>query len=255
MNARVKNIKPKSKIIWPLSPAQKQKRLAGALKDVNDAIPAIQSAGAIAALPIEHKDRFTQQIRTELKEGRLEADSPEAIEQADDYLQTNNAWDEVNVISHDCAQLLRTAALFTPALRNERLMSFVENKQLLIRNVNSITRDTVAMMKELEKIRETHKDRTGAAKNAGDLMNSCSAFTDYVNFMDRHQASVMPTAVWISEIIQIAITKLAAVDPDLAKQLYTDLTGLMGSISASMNEITGGTADAPEQAAAEPVTA
>lgn len=254
MNARVKTVKPKSKITWPLSPAQKQKRLAGALSDVNKAIPAIQSAGALAALPIEHKDRFTKQIRDELKEGRLEADSPEAAEQADDYLQTNKAWDEVNVISHDCAQLLRTASLFTPCLRNEKLMGFVENKQLLIRNVNSITRDTMKLMGELEKIRATHKDRTGAARNAGDLMLSCSAFTDYVNFMDRHQASVMPTCIWISEMIQIAVEKLRVEDPALAQELSLNLIGTMNSVSLAVNGITGGTADAPVQEA-DPVTA
>lgn len=244
MNTRAQTEKPKSKIVWPMSPAQKKKRLAGALNEINKTVPALQAAGALAALPIEHKDRFTKQIREELKDGRLDAQSPEATQQADDYLGTNAAWDEVNVISHDCAQLLRTASLFSPSLRNEVLMSYVENKGLLIRLVNSITRDTMTLLAELNKIRETHAGREGGAKTAEDLMDSCSAFTDYVNFMDRHQASVIPTSVWISEIIQIAVEKLRAVDPETAAAVYQDLVGRMNEISTAVDGVTGGTSDA-----------
>lgn len=244
MNTKVKPAK--SKIVWPQTEAAKKKKLEGALKQVSKNLPAIQTATALSALPVEHKDRFTAQIREEMKNGPL--DTVEAEEQADKYLNENNAWDEVGGISIDCAQLLRSAALFTPALREPKLMAHVTDSQLLVRNVQSLTRDTHTMMKELEKIRKTHQGKTGGATTPEDLMLSCSVFTDYVNFMDRHNASLMPTSVWISEQIQVAIEKLRLEDEPLAKALYDQITGRMREISDAVNVLTGGNADGPTDA-------
>lgn len=239
--------KPKqaSKINWPLTERAKQKKLQRQMDAVNKALPAVQAAAAIASIPIDHKDRFTAQIREELKNGRLEAGTLEAEEGKTDYLQSNAAWDEVAIISDDCAQLLRAAALFTPALRSPELMALVDDRTLLIRNVKSITRDTNTLMVELNKIRDTHSQKSGAAVTPEDLVLSCSVFTDYVNFMDRHSASVMPTSLWISEQIQEAIDKLRAINPELAASLSAQVLGRMQEINVAVQEVTGGRSDYP----------
>lgn len=243
MNTRVKTFKPKTTIKWPLTETAKKKKLGEALDEINKAAPALQAAGAIASIPVAHKDRFTKQIRDELAQGKLEEGSPEAVEQADIYMAENAAWDEVQDISVECARLLQAASLFAPALRNAELMALVTQPRLLARNVESLTRDTVKMIKELEMIRKTHKDRKGAARTADDLMQSCSVFTDYVNFMDRHQASVMPTTIWVSEIIQQANVRLGETNPEAAQALAINMAGLMNSI-VKTDELTGGVSDA-----------
>ncbi|BAW19230.1 hypothetical protein [Ralstonia phage RP31] len=169
---------------------------------------------------------------------------------ADQYFSDNKAWDEVNGIYLACVDLLRTSLALVPLLKEQELLSHVRNVNLLARNVSAINRDTLALAKELAKIKEGHKDKEGGSKSQPEMMESCAIFSDYVNFMERYDSALMPLVVHASEQLQEALIELQHVNPELAAELNQKLQENLNSIRTIVHEVTGAEAvETPTEAA------
>lgn len=168
---------------------------------------------------------------------------------ADQYFAENKAWDEVNGIYLACMDLLKTSLALLPLLKEQELLSFVLNKNLLARNVSAITRDTKILVEELAKIQKGHKDKSGGSKSQPEMMESCAIFSEYVNFMERYDSALLPIVVHTSEQLQEALLELQKVNPELASTLNQKLVQNLHAIQNIVHEVTGAeSTDSPTEA-------
>lgn len=173
---------------------------------------------------------------------------------ADKYFAENRAWDEVDDIRALCVGLLQTALALTPLLKSRELTSLVTNVRLLNRNIQAVTRDTTELAKVLGKIREIHKDKKGGSKDPVDMADACSVFSQYVDFMERYDAALLPIVLHASEQLQEALLKLEKINPQLAFELNEEYKRISAAIDKMIEMICSNTgADPVVTPTAEPI--
>lgn len=215
---------------WPKTQQAKLRDL----KDQGDMIGAVIKAGQMlnaadgVALP-KTKKLLQDAVNAVVSAGVISG--AEAQEHhADKFYDTNKAWDEVNSIYLQCLNLLKTPLLLSVLLKCEALTALVHQKKLLIRNVLAITRDVPALAADLEKIRKMHDGKMGGAATELELAESCTVFTQYVEFMERYDAALMPLVVHASEQLQEALLDLYKINPELAAELDKQLQEALAQI-------------------------
>lgn len=242
-----KNSQPKNpNLKWPTTQQAKVKQL----EQQQDALAAVATVGQIMtaaqAVPSPFAKKLLSDAVLEMGKGtigsnqRTRKGEKRAWEKhADQYFATNSAWDEVNGIYHACIDLLRTSLALVPLLREQELLKLVANRSLLSRNIRAITNDTKKLTEELNKIRAQHKDKGTGADSQEDLMLSCAVFSEYVQFMERYDAALMPLVVHASEQLQQALIALQQTDPELANALNHNLMSNLAKIRNIVADSTG----------------
>lgn len=231
---------------WPKTEKAKAQELQRNL----DAVAAISQVGqlmtAANAVPNPRAKKLMTDAAAAASKGNIGSKSKtkkgkkRAWEQhADEYFAENKAWDEVNGIYLGCVDLLKTSLALVPLLKEIDLVQLVKNKNLLARNIAAITRDTTVLVKDLNKIKASHKDKSGGTKTQAEMMDSCAVFTDYVQFMERYDSALMPLVVHASEQLQEALIDLQHSQPELAQTLNTKLQLNLHSIRQIVHEVTG----------------
>jgi hypothetical protein len=160
-------------------------------------------------------------------------------EHADNYFANNQAWEEVNGIYMSCLDLLRTATALSPLLREVKLLKHVKNIKLLTRNIKAINRDTAVLADVLAKVRAKYSTKTGGTQDQLEMLDSCAAFSEYVDFMERYDSALMPLVVHASEQLEEAMNSLAQTDPELAITLKNNLNGTLAAIRSIVHDTTG----------------
>lgn len=246
MSTKNQHTESASRINWPQTEARK----AADLERKGEAIAAVAAVGQImtaaSAIQLPLGRKLLQDAANEASKGAIGSRSKKKggkkrawQQHADEYFENNHAWDEVNGIYVASADLLRTSLALTPLLRQPELLKKVTNVRLLTRNISAITRDTLALSKQLAKIREPHKDKVGGSKSQGEMMESCAVFSQYVDFIERYDAALMPIVVHASEQLNEALLKLNKDNPELAHALNVNMHQTLNSIRAIVAETTG----------------
>lgn len=243
MSTKIDHTQTPSNINWPKTP----QRQADELEEQGQALQAVASVGqmmaAASVVPMPRAKKLLTDAANEASKGSIgngkKGKKRAWKAHADAYFASNNAWDEVNGIYIASADLLKTSLALTPLLRQPELLARVKNVRLLTRNIQAITRDTMALAGTLSKIRATHKDKTGGSKDQIEMMESCAVFSQYVDFIERYDAALMPIVVHASEQLTEALLELNKTNPVLANALNTNMNNTLTSIREIVAETTG----------------
>lgn len=201
--------------------------------------------------------RVKRLVKDAAQEALSQAPLSKNKQEKDTYFQDNNAWDEVTVIRQDCLSLLRVIRELSPLLASQALVMEVTNKKLLTRNIQAICRDTETLANVIDKVYQLHKDKTGGTKNQEEMLYSCEVYSQYVDFMERYEAALLPIIVHASEQLQEALLVLHEKDPVTAQQLNSRLQNTLNAVQHAIHDNTGAddsvspnqVADLPEAAA------
>lgn len=201
---------------------------------------------AASSIPSPHVTRIMQAAVKEANEspkltGKKTKNSTKrtTVEHAEEYFETNTAWDEVAGIRYYSLDLLRTVSAIPPLLRSKELLACVDNIRLLSRSVAALCRDTQTMATVLDKIYALHSTKTGGAVDQQDMMLSCEVYSQYVDFMERYDSAVMPILVHVGEQLQLALIKLDTISPETAAYLNNQLQATLAGVRSIIHETTG----------------
>lgn len=242
-----------SNIAWPKTEQRKaaEKLVRSELRQAQlDKMNVVAQVGqmmtAASSIPSPHVKRLMRAAITEVNAApKLTSKKTKnstkrtTDEHREEYFETNRAWDEVNDIRYSCLDLLRTVSAITPLLRSEELKVCVENKRLLVRNISALGRDTQVMAKVMANIGALHADKSGGTIDQAEMVVSCEVYSQYVDFMERYEAALMPILVHTSEQLQLALVKLDETNPELAAQLNYQLQSHLGNVQRAIHEHTG----------------
>lgn len=134
---------------------------------------------------------------TKKSDSRLLRDAKKA--HAQQHLETNTCWDELNAMYSDMCQLLATHTHLSAQAKNTELIAAVVDKATLVSNIRCLANDLKTLNDELIKIHSEHAGKTGGSRNPDDIIGTITIFEKYNLFMERHDAVVMPTAYHIIE--------------------------------------------------------
>lgn len=154
----------------------------------------------------------------------------------------NEGWEQVNNMHVACGDLLRSSLTLTPLLHVREVLQCVVNPKLLHRNISAITRDTLTLAKELVSIRKYTDERRKRCNNTGAAMTAAqTAFTHYVNFMERFDSALFPLIEHASEQLQEALIEYEKAAPEEARKLRNNMLQVINSISAIVRDTIGST--------------
>lgn len=148
-----------------------------------------------------------------------------ARDQANKDLKSTSCWDDVNTISARCTELLNSSAMLEPLMQDARLMSHVAEPATLAKNVRILATDLGTLHKELQGLKQLHVGKTGTAADPQELVHSIQVFEQYMMFVERHDALVMPTANHIAEQLETARQKMLTtpLTPEQDPEVVTDV--------------------------------
>lgn len=152
-----------------------------------------------------------------------------ARDQAQKDLATTSCWTDVNDISNKCEQLLASCAALHPSMRDPQLLDMVEDKALLAKNLRILSGDLGKLSTELQGLKKLHAGKTGTASDPQELITSINIFEQYMMFIERHDALVMPTANHIAEQLEVARRRMvdaantAPLKPEQDPAIITDV--------------------------------
>lgn len=247
--------KQTSGINWPKTP---QRQIAEEivaeqeLQQKQEKIAAVAKVGQImtaaSAIPNAHAKRLLGEAMQEAtkpthqrmgkKKGK-NRDKRTHEHHSDKYFEDNRAWDEVEGIRLMCLDVLRTAGSFAPLLRNVDLLTHVASKRLLSRNIAAIGRDTQVLAEVVSKVHKLHMNKKGGTKTQEEMFQSYEVYSQYVDFMERYDAALMPIIVHASEQLQEALLALNKVNPELANQLNMMQQLMLNKVQSIIHETTG----------------
>ena len=133
----------------------------------------------------------------------------EKTKQFSKSVQGNKSWDELEDIYQGAVQLLQSHTTLASFATRHDLLSQIDDKATFVNNMQQLTGDLNTMSEELKMIHEQHVGKQGGANNPNDFIRVVEIFEMYNLFMERHQAVVIPTALYITEQLDSAEKKLA----------------------------------------------
>lgn len=125
-------------------------------------------------------------------------------------VQGNKSWNELEDIYQGAVQLLQSHTTLASFATRHDLLSQIDDKATFVNNMQQLTGDLNTMSEELKKIHDSHAGKQGGANTPNDFIQVVEIFEMYNLFMERHQAVVIPTALYITEQLEQAEKKLAA---------------------------------------------
>lgn len=244
----------KSKTNWPSTQAAEEKKIQKQLKKATSLVQVGELFEAASAVKMPVHEHILNGVREAQKEnskvpGKTRRRQEKAARRAGTDLA---AWNEVNAIALACSRMVTIAGALTPILSEREVMLRVKNRPLLIRLVNSLVRDTRQLANDYKRIYARHENKSDLIKSDEDMMEAYSIFTDYVNFTELSNSSIVPTMTWISEMLVDAMDELSKVNPELVEKLnYASVNYEFIRAKAAMDGLTGAGKTAEEREAQE----
>jgi hypothetical protein len=141
--------------------------------------------------------------------------------------KAKNSWDDVNRLSGLCQRLLLSATGLLPSIRNERLMSLIDDRATFNTNAHILARDLSAYQNNFEALKARHAGKSGDASDDNDNMEAIDIYTQYASFYERWDGVLQPTMNHILEQLQAAEAKLREIDNDAADTLGVETSQLL----------------------------
>jgi hypothetical protein len=140
--------------------------------------------------------------------GRRMRDEEAARQKAGETAKPNTCWDDLNAIYSSCVALLRSHAQVRELAQRKDLIACISDHRTLITNLQQLAGDIGEMNKELQELHEQHANKSGGDTDPNEVLRTIQIFEQYNLFMQRHEAVVMPTALWIGEQFDLAAIEL-----------------------------------------------
>lgn len=144
---------------------------------------------------------------TKKSAGRLAKDRQKA--ELKELQNNNTCYDELNAIHQQCAALLLQHTGLSEAIKNKPLVAAIKDPEVFMQNIRLLAADLTKLHQELQEISKQHEGKTGGSRDPEELMKTVTIAEQYNLFMQRHNATVSPTAQHIIEQIAIAEQRLA----------------------------------------------
>lgn len=138
--------------------------------------------------------------------GRIERDIK--LQKAQEALENNTCWDDLNVISGDANLLMQKHNIITGMMRNKELCAFLPNVQSVIDNGKLLAKDVAALATDLLSLQALHAGKVGGSDDPDVIMHTIGLYEQYSLFLERHEAVVMPTIGAMLEQFHVAEERL-----------------------------------------------
>lgn len=132
-------------------------------------------------------------------------------------LKDNKCWDDLNNMYFSMLQLISQHANISLLAQRKDIIAMVDDKETLTINIKSLANDLRTMNDDLSKIKAMHEGKSGGSQDPDEVFNSITIYEHYRLFMERHDAVIMPTALYIIEQFDQAERKL--IDANKEKEL------------------------------------
>ena len=139
-------------------------------------------------------------------------------------LKDNTCWDDVNQIHKDCMSVLVKHQYILELSRNQELVNAVDDRKTLLDLIFSLGNDIRKLSEELAEIQKQHVGKTGGSQDPDEIMYAITIYEQYGLFIERHEATCVPTALHIGEIFDKAANKLEIIKLGQAIKKAQDLT-------------------------------
>jgi hypothetical protein len=136
--------------------------------------------------------------------------------------EQNTCWDDLNNVYGEMAAILLRHTRISEVLRDQELLSFVDDKPTFKTNVNQFAGDLRQLNDELGKLRALHADKAGGSEDPEEVLHSIHIFEQYNLWMQKHDGVLMPTVYHILEATNQAELARARAQAS-AGQLSTDV--------------------------------
>jgi hypothetical protein len=121
----------------------------------------------------------------------------------------NKCWDELEDIYQNTCQLLSSHMELARVSSDQALLSEVTDKTTFVANITQLTNDLSTLSSELKAVHDMHADLRGGSNKPADFIRAAEIFEHYHLLMEKHQAVVLPTALYLTEQLDEASRKLA----------------------------------------------
>lgn len=118
-------------------------------------------------------------------------------------------WDDLNNIYGQCVALLQQHDYLGQLVENAALIACVADINTFNTNLEQLATDLVTFTNDLASLYALHSGRTGGSDNPDVLLAATSIHENYISWMTKHDAVVLPTLNYLLEQIQAAEILLA----------------------------------------------
>jgi hypothetical protein len=119
-------------------------------------------------------------------------------------VNSDNIWDDLEKVYLECCAVSTTPATVLPLIKNAELVDKVEDRQELTESTAILTRDAKDYAQRLNEIHEKHRNYSGKADTAEEMMLAYSLGEEYQNWLVSYQTVVLPTTNKILAMFEYA---------------------------------------------------
>lgn len=122
--------------------------------------------------------------------------------------QTDRSWDELATQHDNCKQLISSHAVLAHTFSNIEIAGAAPNPTHLASLLKVLAKDLRELNDTLDKLGELHAGKTGGARTPDEGMHAKHLMEQYVLLIQLHDANVMPVAMEVREILEVALQKV-----------------------------------------------
>lgn len=122
-------------------------------------------------------------------------------------LKTNKCWDELELLHGATVGLFFSTKEIVPILKDEKLMSLMEDRQDIENTAECIAKDISSLKDNLIAINAKHRGKTGGTRNEDQLLEAAMIGQEYIDVAETFNSIVTPNIMKIAECAQVAINK------------------------------------------------
>lgn len=127
----------------------------------------------------------------------------------DDLKKNNKCWDELKDIAAKSAQALITVNRnLADIYKTEHLINFIEKKNEVKVTLRGLAGDLTHFSEDLNRIFNTHKDRSGGFTTEEDFAASVTVFEEYMAYQTRYDSVVLPSVQFLMDQAALAEQKI-----------------------------------------------
>lgn len=136
---------------------------------------------------------------------------------------STSCWDECEEFYQKCASVLRAHLELVRVLNNPELLAYVTDHPGLRANMRIMGTDLPVISRELADLHNLHKDKKGGSSNPDEVMHSIDIFQQYMLWVQKHEAVIMPVAAHLTEQVQRAELRMLQKQQEQDPTVVTDV--------------------------------
>ena len=121
------------------------------------------------------------------------------------HQKNNKAWDDIVLTSQNAWTLLSLTVSLTPVLRRTELTNYYPDINYIGRLARTLVAEVTMLLHEFSKIKKSHENRSGRAKDIDELLYAYEIFNNYAIIMEKYNSCAAHLFDAVSEQIGIAI--------------------------------------------------